>query len=190
LAPAAEEIPVLRQVALSHPGSADTVRALLEPDFLAAGRPGAADVDGWLERIAAVPGSPDPDAGRRIFHASRFALCAQCHRHQGRGQVVGPDLSQGRDRRLLLQSILDPNAAVAPEYLPRRLELKDGSSFVGIRLRSSTQEVMRDVFGQNRAFPLEQIVKVEELAQSLMPPGLAYGLTDRELRDLVAFLER
>ncbi|MBU6301128.1 MAG: hypothetical protein KGS60_06220 [Verrucomicrobia bacterium] len=190
LAPPPEEIPVLRQVALSHPGSADTVRALLEPGFLAAGRPGAADVDGWLERIAAVPGSPDPDAGRRIFHASRFALCAQCHRHQGRGQVVGPDLSQGRDRRLLLQSILDPNAAVAPEYLPRRLELKDGSSFVGIRLRSSTQEVMRDVFGQNRAFPLEQIVKVEELAQSFMPPGLAYGLTDRELRDLVAFLER
>jgi putative membrane-bound dehydrogenase-like protein len=184
------EISILRQVAASHPEAADAVRAVLEPGFLATGRPAPGEVDDWIKRIAAVPGPADPEAGRRIFHASRFALCAQCHRNDGRGQVVGPDLSQGRDRRLLLQSILDPSAAIAPEYLPRRLDLRDGTSFTGIRLRSSTQEVMRDVYGQNRSFALDQIVGVTELDSSFMPPGLVFGLTDRELRDLLAYLEQ
>jgi hypothetical protein len=31
---------------------------------------------------------------------------------------------------------------------------------------------------------------VKELESSLMPAGLAFGLTDRELRDLLAYLER
>jgi threonyl-tRNA synthetase len=86
-------------------------------------------------------------------------------------------------------------ANVPPEKLGDKISvyrqtLKDGSSFVGIRLRSSTQEVMRDVYGQNRAFPLDQIVGVRELETSFMPSGLAYGLTDRELRDLVTYLSQ
>jgi hypothetical protein len=186
----AEEMSILREVAVAHPECGDAVRAVVEPGFLAANRPAPAQVEAWLQRLTAVSGPADLDAGRRIFHASRFALCAQCHRRDGRGQVVGPDLSQPRDRRFLLESILDPNATIAPEFLPRQLDLKDGTSFIGIRLRSSTQEVMRDIFGQNRAFPLDQIVAVKELESSFMPAGLAFGLTDRELRDLLAYLEQ
>ena len=174
----------------SLPGAAsnDAVRAVLEPGFLASGRPAPADVAGWLARLDSLPGKPDREAGRRIFHEPRVALCANCHRRDGRGQVVGPDLSRPRDRRFVLESILDPNASIAPEYLPRRLELSDGTSFVGIRLRSSTQEVMRDVYGQNRSFRLDQIVSVRDLETSFMPPGLAYTLTESELRDLTAYL--
>ncbi len=185
-----EEMARLREVAVAHPECGDAVRAVVEPSFLAANRPAPAQVAAWLQRLAAVPGPADLEAGRRIFHASRFAFCAQCHRRDGRGQVVGPDLSQPRDRSFLLESILDPNTTIAPEFLPRQLDLKDGSSFTGIRLRSSTQEVMRDIYGQNRAFPLDQIVGVRELESSFMPAGLAFGLTDRELRDLLAYLEQ
>jgi putative membrane-bound dehydrogenase-like protein len=195
-----EALRALRGVALSPAeretlqalpvAQSDPARAILDPGFLAAGRPQADEVEAWLARLNAVPGEADVEAGRRIFHSTRIALCANCHRRDGRGQMVGPDLSRPRDRRVVLESILDPSATIAPEYLPRQLDLKDGSSFVGIRLRSSTQEVMRDVYGQNRAFPLDQIVGVRELETSFMPPGLAYGLTDRELRDLVAFLSQ
>jgi len=187
---AAEDQAALRSAAASHPECGEAVRAILEPGFLASGRPAPGEVDAWIKRLDAVSGEPDPEAGRRIFHGTRMALCANCHRREGRGQVVGPDLSHPRERRLILESILDPNAAIAPEYSPRQLDLTDGTSFIGIRLRSSTQEVMRDIYGQNRAFTLEQIAAVHELETSFMPPGLAFGMTDRELRDLIAWLSQ
>lgn len=181
----------LKEVAAAHPDSEGLMRAILEPGSLSLDRPALGDTAGWLKRIEAVEGPADPENGRRIFH-SRVALCSSCHRHGGRGNVVGPDLSalgdQG-DRASLLESILDPNREVAPEYLPRTITLKDGTTFTGIRLRSSTAEAMRDTNGQNRSFNRDDIVEMEELQVSFMPAGLAYSLTDRELRDLMAFLE-
>jgi putative membrane-bound dehydrogenase-like protein len=180
----------LRAVAEQHPEAGELVRAVLEPGSLAADRPAPDDLPGWLRRLDAVPGAPDVEAGRRLFHGSGLARCGNCHRKEGRGQVVGPDLdgSAGADRAAHLASILDPNAAIAPEFLPRLVELKDGSSFVGIRLRSSTQEVLRDLHGQNRSFPKDDVIAFRELETSFMPPGLALGLTDGELRDLLAYL--
>ena len=90
----------------------------------------------------------------------------------------------------LLESILNPNAEIAPEYLPRMITLKDGATFTGIRLRSSTAEAMRDTNGRNRRFQRDDIVSMQELQMSFMPPGLPFAMTDRELRDLMAFLER
>ena len=106
--------------------------------------------------------------------------------------MVGPDLSLvgDRDNRVsLLESILQSSQEIAPEYLPRTITLKGGSTFTGIRLRSSTREAMLDLNGQNRNFNRSDITSMEELQVSFMPTGLVYGMTDRELPDLPAFLE-
>jgi len=181
----------LAGVAERHAESASLVRAALEPASIEVGRPPVESTDAWLKRLAALPGQPDAEAGRRIFFHSHVAMCSTCHRHSGRGNVVGPDLSlvaQQSDRRALLQSILEPSREVAPQFFPTQLELKDGTEFTGILLRSSSVDVFRDLTGKERSFKPTDIVKRAELKTSLMPTGLVASLTDTELRDLLAFL--
>jgi putative membrane-bound dehydrogenase-like protein len=181
----------LKAVAEAHPESAELVSAVTDVSVIQTGRPGLEDTAGWLKRLDAVPGPADPAAGRRVFFHSRVALCGTCHRHSGRGVVVGPDLSlvaRQSDREGLLRSILEPHREVAPQYYPTQLKLADGTDFLGILLRSSSTEVFRDLTGKERVFKPEDIVERTELKTSLMPPGLPGLLTDRELRDLLAFL--
>lgn len=183
----------LQQVAVKHPESAALVSAGLDIASINQGRPGFDDTAAWLKRLAVLVGEPDAEAGRRIFSHPKLALCASCHRHSGRGTVVGPDLSlvgrQG-DQKVILQSILEPNREVAPQFYPTMLELKDGTQFTGILLRSSSVDVFRDLTGKERTFQKADVVKRSELRTSLMPMGLATVLTDKEVRDLLAFLMR
>jgi putative membrane-bound dehydrogenase-like protein len=188
LVPAAR--PILEQSLAEFPDSASLATAILAPETLAIGRPPSHDVQAWLRYLDQLPGEPRPELGRRIFFHPR-AACAGCHRRFGRGNVVGPDLSfiaeQG-DRASVLQSILDPNREVAPQFYTTVLELEDGEVFSGFLLRSSSQEVFRDARGQERTIQKHQIVRRKELTTSLMPGGLEAQLTAEELRDLLAYL--
>ena len=154
-------------------------------------RPAFDNTAAWLNRLNSLAGKADAEAGRRIFFHTKVGLCASCHRHSGRGNVVGPDLSlvarQG-DRAAILRSILEPNREVAPQFYPTQLKLKDGTDFIGILLRSSDRHVFRDLTGKERSFFETEIAERSELKSSLMPMGLVSSLTDSELRDLLAFL--
>ena len=188
----AEQIQALKKLAAEHPSSRDLFQAVITPDAIANHHPAAGNIEAWVKAIDAVDGVGDPRIGRRIFHHSRVAQCARCHRHNGHGNVVGPDLSrvhESNDRTWLLQSILEPSRQMAPEYLPRTVVLKSGKTFTGIRLRSSTKEVMRDSNGQTRSFDRDQIESIIESTVSFMPKDIAKTLTLRELRDLIAFLQ-
>lgn len=181
----------LGDVAQRHPESASLVKALIDMGSINAGRPAADDTTAWLKRLEALPGKANAQAGRRIFFHPRMAMCANCHRHSGRGNVVGPDLSfiaQQGDMKAILQSILEPNRDVAPQFLGTLLELKDGTTFTGIMLAEAGFDLYRDLTGKDRFFKKGDIVKRTELKTSLMPTGLTAMMTDEELRDLLAFL--
>lgn len=174
-----------------YPESDDLFAAVLTPEVLFQNRPPATDTAAWKKLLDAVPGEPDLSAGSRVFHHSSLALCANCHRHEGRGRSLGPDLGNveaGGGRDGLIESILQPSRQIAPEYLPRAVTLKDGRTIVGIRMQSYTRERVKDVNGHSLTFELEELDSIAELDTSLMPAGLALSLTDREFRDLVAFL--
>jgi putative heme-binding domain-containing protein len=145
----------------------------------------------WLDRLDSLEGEPDIEAGRRIFFHVAGASCAQCHRFGGRGNVVGPDLSliskQGT-RSEILASILEPNRELAPQFYTTLLQLADGSEFTGILLRSSSNEVYRNNFGNEVTFQKSDIENRKELRASMMPPGLLDSMTDTQVRDLLAFL--
>ncbi len=188
-----KQINLLKTIADRYPESNDLFQAILIPTTLTAGRPPLEKTDEWLKLLGAVKAPADSATGKRIFHHSRIAQCTNCHRHQGRGNVVGPDLSgvsHGKGKTWLLQSILEPSREMAPEYLPRTVLLKDGTVFTGIRLRSSVKEAMRDTNGQNRTFDRNDIESMVESTISFMPVGLTKTLTVREIRDLIAFLEK
>ncbi len=187
-----EQIRQLKEMASRHPESADLFQAVLNPQTLNSNRPAMTDTPAWLAALQTVAGEPDPDSGRRIFHHTRVGQCARCHRHNGRGNVVGPDLSRvnkRNDRTWLLQSILEPSRQMAPEYLPRTIVLNSGKTFTGIRLRSYTKETLRDANGQNRTFDRNDIESMMEATVSFMPQDIVNTLTLREVRDLIAFLE-
>lgn len=188
----AEQQSKLKRTAEQYRSSAALVDALIDPASLAAGRPVLTDTAAWLKRLDAIKTPADPAAGQRIFNHSKLALCANCHRFGGRGNIVGPDLSKIGDlgdRSWLLEAILNPNKDIAPQYLPRMITLNNGKVYTGIRLRSYVNEQIRDANGQNHTFNRNDVKSIQDLPISFMPTGLPMSLTDRELRDLLDFLE-
>lgn len=184
----------LEKIAVDHPDSASLVEAVLNPGSMNVDRPPFTDSAAWLKRLDSLRGTASVETGRRIYFQGRVAICATCHRHGGRGTIVGPELSfvgQQGDRETILQSILEPNREVAPQYYPTQVTLKDGTVFTGILLRAggtSGKEYYRDLTGKEQSFGKEDIAGRAELKMSLMPGGLVGTLTDEELRDLLAFL--
>lgn len=179
-------------VADRYKASRPLIQFILTPASLSQGRPELTDAKAWSRRLAKRKG--DPVAGRRIFFNPKLALCSTCHRHSGRGVVLGPDLSAVADRNdpdWLLTAILQPNKDVAPQFYPWSIETKDGVDFVGIMLRKggrSGKEFYRGTNGREQAILKSEILSRRELKSSLMPEGLLASLTDQEIRDLLAFL--
>ncbi len=184
----------LRRVAILFPESADLVEAAIDPSTLNLGRPEPTDTRAWQSRLGVISQPVDLAAGRRIFHHAAVGACSKCHRHDGRGNVVGPDLSavsnDGNPDRLL-QALLEPSRDIDPQYFPRMLVTEDGHVFTGLLLRDGGggREFYRDNAGREQSFNTADIVQRKELHASMMPGGLIDLMTDREIRDLIAFLD-
>jgi putative membrane-bound dehydrogenase-like protein len=152
-------------------------------------RPSVKDTAAWLARLE---GPADVAAGRRIFAHPRLAYCARCHRVEGRGADVGPDLSTiGRtERRHMLESILQPSISVAPHYQAWLIETADGLVRTGMLIHTQLDEyTYLDEKGGKFKINTRDVVSTRPLPTSIMPDGLADRLTDQELRDLLAYLD-
>ncbi|MEM8666618.1 MAG: PVC-type heme-binding CxxCH protein [Planctomycetota bacterium] len=184
----------LNKLSQAYPGSSDLITAALDPAGVKVNRPPVAALETWQRRLSLVQEPIDIEAGRRIFHHASVGTCAKCHRHSGRGNVVGPDLtaaSNEGDRDRLLRSLLQPSNEIDPQFYPRLLMTDDGRIFTGLLLRDGGggREVYRDSSGRERVFETAKIVERKELTTSMMPEGLIDLMTDREIRDLLAFLD-
>ncbi len=134
----------------------------------------------------------DAEKGRQVFFRAGTNSCGSCHRVQGRGQWIGPDLSTigvkyGRDE--LIRSILSPSAAIGYNFRSVVVALADGRVVTGL-LVEETAEQAGAQDGDRRAGrdPHRSIEDRRTSDVSLMPDGLAQGLTESELVDLIAFL--
>jgi putative membrane-bound dehydrogenase-like protein len=176
------EIPAATRQALH--GSRDTTvaersRGLLPPE------PTPADLIRQFQPALALQG----DAGRgQAIYRER---CASCHRAGLEGQALGPDLvtvrTAGKDK--LLASILDPNAEVAPQYIGFQVELRDGDTLSAIIANETPSHVtLRMGGGEERTMPRSQVLRMASSGGSLMPEGLASGLTAQSLADLLQFV--
>ncbi|MDA0947883.1 MAG: HEAT repeat domain-containing protein, partial [Planctomycetota bacterium] len=144
-------------------------------------------------RAAAVRAGGSPEEGRRIFLEKAEVSCLRCHQVEEQGvSEVGPRLD-GVASRLsqseLLQSILEPNAALAEGYQSWIFALTDGTVLVG-RLVEDDEDgvVVLDAEGERHELAADE-VEARRKDVSAMPADLAEKLSDRELRDLAAFLE-
>lgn len=144
-------------------------------------------LEGMTSAAIDVPVAGDASAGRRFFFGK--GGCAECHMVQGRGGVIGPELTNlGRTRRLpqierALRGEADPNstfrmATVRTDNRELRGVVKNESNF-DLQLMS--------LDGTVHVLDKKHITSVQREAGALMPPLKA---SDEERRDLLAFLSR
>ncbi len=167
--------------------SSDLVARVLGKPYYSS-RPKATDIDAWVKRL---DGPADAEAGRRIFEHPKLTTCAKCHRVDGRGADVGPDLSLiGRtEKRWIVESILQPSAVVAPHFQAWKVDTIDGKSFTGLLVGTYLDEsVYVDARGDRKKVLARDVADITAAKESIMPDGLVDTLTDQEIRDLVAYL--
>ncbi|HEY7326795.1 MAG TPA: PVC-type heme-binding CxxCH protein [Gemmataceae bacterium] len=177
----------LETTALRHSEDAALVARVLGQPFVK-DRPRSDDFDSWLTRLE---GPADSEAGRRVFFHAKLAACSRCHRVEGRGALVGPDLSIiGRtDRRHVLESILRPSNTVAPHYQTWQIETDDGKVRIGMLIGTNLDEYTYiDPKGNTFKLNTRTITESRSVPTSIMPDGLVDLLIDQEMRDLLAYL--
>jgi len=145
------------------------------------------------EALAALrDGLDDRDLGqgRNLFHA---VSCANCHRFNGEGGAIGPDLSTV-SRRLsladLLDSILEPNKVISDQYESHLVQTIDGIAVTGrvIEFGDEIHVFTEDPDAPPRVFDRSEIGEISVSKVSQMPSKLVDTLNQEELRDLVAYI--
>ena len=142
------------------------------------------------------PSAKTITSGRQAFEV---ALCNRCHRFQGSGYAVGPDLT-GVANRLgrndLLRAILLPSESIAQNYRSDVLGLTDGRNLTGQIVPTLDYRAPYLLLAENPLNPDQavKIPKVEVLKRkrsdlSIMPAGLLNNLSKQEVLDLLAYLE-
>jgi putative heme-binding domain-containing protein len=131
----------------------------------------------------------DAARGKALFEGK--AGCQNCHRIKGEGRRMGPDLSEiGSARRAaqLEQSILEPDAEIAPQNRPFRVVTKAGETVNGKLLNQDTFTVqILDSKEHLRSFSKEDLREYAFVDKSPMP-SFRGKLTREEIADLVAYL--
>ncbi len=135
----------------------------------------------------------DAAAGRRTFFHPAGAGCFKCHRIDGRGGRVGPDLSRvvgTMNRVQLIQSILEPSREISPQYTSWSFVLHDGRVVNGMIVHENEgKTIVGNSEGQTIEFKTADIEERTPQRTSVMPDKLADRMTLKELRDLIAFLD-
>lgn len=141
------------------------------------------DFDGRLVTLG------DAANGKLVFEGK--GGCTRCHRVDGQGARVAPDLSDigaQRTAGALERSLLDPSSAMVPINRPVRIRTKDGRTITGRRLNEDSFTVqliddMESLLSIDKADLREYTI----LVKSPMP-SYKGTLSQAEIADLVAFL--
>ncbi len=120
-------------------------------------------------------------------------LCAPCYFFRGQGHAVGPDLGMAftKGSEDLLTSIVDPNAAIAPEYTNYQVDTVAGELTSGIIAGETPNSVtLARANGERETILRSEISEMRTDGLSLMPDGLEQGLDAGDLADLLAYLQQ
>lgn len=125
----------------------------------------------------------------------RTTMCLTCHRFNGDGGGIGPDLTGAANRytiRDLMENIITPSKVVSDQYDSHLITKKDGSTLLGriVLQEGGELKVMTNPFAPTALFTLKdtEVAKIETQAISMMPPGLINVLNPEELLDLLAYI--
>jgi len=131
----------------------------------------------------------DAARGRAIFEGK--GMCSTCHRVNGRGPRVAPDLSDigvARAPAALERSIREPSSALMPIHRPVTIVMKDRTVIRGRRLNEDTLTV-QVIDDKERLLSIaKRDIEVLEVSAKASMPAFADRLTADEIADTVAYL--
>ncbi|MDX1947410.1 MAG: c-type cytochrome [Pirellulaceae bacterium] len=128
----------------------------------------------------------DRSAGRALFQRT----CANCHKLFDAGGDIGPNItgSQRTNLDYLLQTLVDPSAAVAKDYQMEVIETVGGRILTGLIASESDAAVTIQTVNEKVVIPAAEIERRAASPLSLMPDGMLQNLTGDEVRQLLAYL--
>jgi len=141
-----------------------------------------------IERYRPALPSGDIARGKDVFAKN----CVACHRINGVGNVVGPDISDtlSKDPLTLLTDILDPNKAIDTNYVTYSVKTKAGVVASGlIATKTASSVTLRRDNSQEETFLMEDVSSIQSTGKSLMPEGLEATITPEQMADLIAYLK-
>lgn len=130
----------------------------------------------------------DAERGHQVF----LDTCSRCHRVGDEGGDLAPNLTEiaRKSKETLLHDILDPNAAVNPEFVSYTIETKSGEIVSGLIAEETDDAVtIRDANGGRTTVPRTKMREMLSGGLSLMPEELEAGLDPQAIADLLAFLQ-
>lgn len=139
-----------------------------------------------------APAEGNVARGARVFDSE--GNCRSCHMLNGRGGILGPDLSNvagERSLRFLEESLTKPKPDIPNGFQPVKIVTTSGRSIQGI-LRNEhnfSLQVLSDK-GELHLLARDEVKSIEYAQQSLMPANYDKTLSDTDFRDLLAFLSR
>ena len=146
-----------------------------------------------MERLFAMlsegsPNDADLKKGAMLFGQT----CGACHVLKNEGRVIGPDLTGSNRANIgyLLVNILQLDAAVSKEFYNHEARLKNGQVILGQVIGRDEMGVRLRYPGGERFIMMDELRELKASTHSLMPTGILSPLSDEEIRDLIAFLQK
>jgi putative heme-binding domain-containing protein len=151
-----------------------------------------------------APAQPvgNPEHGRVLFNGA--AACSTCHMIQGKGGRLGPDLTTtgaSRSTEYLVESVRNPSKRLAQgileamkefpqEYEAVTVVTTEGTKLIGVVLNEDQFTLqMLDTREQLHLFEKNKVRSFEKTRESLMPAYDQKALSDKDLQDLIAYLQ-
>ncbi|WP_437228016.1 c-type cytochrome [Planctomicrobium sp. SH661] len=130
------------------------------------------------------------EKGRSLFFAT---ACGKCHRLNGEGGAVGPDLSTaGKKFPLgdLIDTILEPSKVISDQYASHQVATVEGETLLGraVEVGDELYIFTPDADAPPRILKKTDVEEIRPSPISQMPVGLVDTLNPEELKDLIAYL--
>jgi putative heme-binding domain-containing protein len=125
--------------------------------------------------------------GKKVFEQQ----CLKCHKVNGQGFEVGPDLSVTKTRadETLISDVMDPSSVLTVGYRNYDVVTADGRIFNGVlTAETATSVTLRKEEGVEQTILRKDIDEMSASPISMMPEDLEKLVTPQDVADLLAFL--
>jgi putative membrane-bound dehydrogenase-like protein len=166
-----------------------------DPEIREAARPilsqSPADREAVVKKYeAALDMKADYARGEQVFRST----CSKCHRLNGYGSEVGPDLTTVRNqpRQWLLTNILIPSLSIAQDYESYVVETVSGGTFDGVigpKGQSPTTVTLRHEDGKEDVIQRQDIKSMYVTNLSAMPGDMEKQVNLQQMADVIEYLK-
>jgi putative heme-binding domain-containing protein len=144
--------------------------------------------------VRTMSGGRSFEKARTLFQA---AACVTCHKVQGTGGVIGPDLTDlAKTKKYtandVLHEVIEPSHRIDDKFRPQIFQMDDGRVITGVVVQEDDTKLL---VVTNPLVECEPAVVVKEEIDekfpaqiSIMPTGLLNTLTREEALDLIAYV--